>query len=411
MGDCNMKKRLNIILANAPVNNGNKGCVALTYSCMVLIEEILKLYNYDFDLYLSNSYYNDNKRHKVIINKKPIEFEDFTLLPTSFKTFFKSILRIKSTIQSFRIFLKSDYILDIGQGDSFADIYGKERFFFIDNIHRLARIFKKPYCFLPQTIGPFENTSLKKKAVESLAKADLVIARDQQSFDFVKTLLPNQKNVIENIDVAFFLPYERKEFDNSKIHVGLNVSSLLWNGGYSKKNQFGLQIDYQLLVKKIINMFLINGNVVLHLVPHVIVGYHHIENDYEVSYNLWKEFSNKNLVLAPFFMSPCDAKGYISGLDFFMGARMHSTIAAISSGVPVIPMAYSRKFNGLFLDTLKYNHVADLRNSQINTLVSFINQAFLNRNEIKDEIKRMGSFISDKKKILIDSLSKFMRMK
>lgn len=53
-------------------------------------------------------------------------------------------------------------------------------------------------------------------------------------------------------------------------------------------------------------------------------------------------------VLAPAFASPSEAKSYIAGMDFFMGARMHACITALLSGVPVVPMAYSLKFEGLF---------------------------------------------------------------
>ena len=41
---------------------------------------------------------------------------------------------------------------------------------------------------------------------------------------------------------------------------------------------------------------------------------------------------------------------------------MHSTIGAISSGVPVIPVAYSRKFNGLY-DTLEYPYYIDAKSN------------------------------------------------
>lgn len=39
---------------------------------------------------------------------------------------------------------------------------------------------------------------------------------------------------------------------------------------------------------------------------------------------------------------------------------MHSTIGALSSGVPVIPVAYSRKFNGLY-ETLQYPYIIDAK--------------------------------------------------
>jgi polysaccharide pyruvyl transferase WcaK-like protein len=53
------------------------------------------------------------------------------------------------------------------------------------------------------------------------------------------------------------------------------------------------------------------------------------------------------------FKSPQEAKSYISGLDFLVAGRMHACIAAFSTGTPVVPIAYSRKFTGLF-GTLDY---------------------------------------------------------
>ena len=43
-------------------------------------------------------------------------------------------------------------------------------------------------------------------------------------------------------------------------------------------------------------------------------------------------------------------------MDFFIGSRMHSTIASFSCGVPTVPVSYSRKFEGLF-DSLGYEYV------------------------------------------------------
>ncbi len=80
------------------------------------------------------------------------------------------------------------------------------------------------------------------------------MTRDRQSRDFVKRLLPN-KAVSEIIDVAFFMPYKKKEFNSDSIHVGLNVSALLWYGGYTRNNQFGLKVDYPLLIHSVIDYF------------------------------------------------------------------------------------------------------------------------------------------------------------
>ena len=57
-----------------------------------------------------------------------------------------------------------------------------------------------------------------------------------------------------------------------------------------------------------------------------------------------------------------DIKSKISEFDIFIGARMHATIGAFSSGVATIPTAYSRKFNGLY-ESVEYPYIVDLLNS------------------------------------------------
>ena len=117
-----------------------------------------------------------------------------------------------------RIFKNADYILDIGQGDSFADIYGKGRFLWIDQIHKLARLYNKPYCLLPQTIGPFENKKIKEKAIESINKADLCMARDKQSLDYVVQNVPQQKNELSL--------YQYFHFQSLLMHLLVPIPSL-----------------------------------------------------------------------------------------------------------------------------------------------------------------------------------------
>ena len=54
-----------------------------------------------------------------------------------------------------------------------------------------------------------------------------------------------------------------------------------------------------------------------------------------------------------------EAKSYISRMDVLIGSRMHATIASFTSGVPTIPVAYSRKFAGFF-GNLDYPVLVDL---------------------------------------------------
>ena len=408
-----MKETVNIILANAPINNGNRGCVALSVSSMFIIDEILSHAGVKYKLYLPDSQHSECKSHIISINGRDIEYYSIQYnkglsLKDDAKIKVKGSLETKTYNKAFK---DAGFILDIGQGDSFADIYGEMRFKLIDRIHTIARKYHKPYCLLPQTIGPFENERIREKAIKSIEKASLCMARDKQSYDYVTKNVPQQKNVCECIDVAFFLPYETISQDKNYIHVGINISALLWHGGYTRNNQFGLKCNYQSLARQLIDYFLNQENVKVHLVPHVVGSERSIENDYAVSYDLWREYDNPNLLLAPLALGPIEIKSYIAGLDFFMGARMHATIGAFSAGVPVVPMAYSRKFNGLFLDTLSYNHMVDMKTMDNDDIMEVIKKAFEIRNELKNTInQRMNDIVSERKKILINSLEKFFNL-
>ena len=91
---------------------------------------------------------------------------------------------------------------------------------------------------------------------------------------------------------------------------------------------------------------------------------------------------------------------------------MHATIAAFSSGVPVVPMAYSRKFNGLFQETLCYSQLIDLKKDSQKEILQTIHSAFSNREQLKKEIERITT---DKIDFQIDllkrDLASFMGLK
>lgn len=277
---------------------------------------------------------------------------------------------------------RSDIVFDIGEGDSFADIYGQSRF----NIQILSKficqLFNKPLILSPQTIGPFAKSYNRTIASYVIKKCRKVFARDNLSFDYlVKN--GNQDNALEVIDVAFKLPYTKSTVVNNKFAIGINVSGLLYNGGYTKDNQFGLTVDYPKLVHELIEKLHQKDNVEIWLVPHVITDTFPVEDDYQVSLKLQEKYPF--LKIAPKFESPSQAKSFISKLNFFTGARMHACIAAFSSGVPVIPMAYSRKFNGLF-GSLNYFHVADCRALSNQQVIEMIIAALDNVDSIKANV-------------------------
>lgn len=403
-------KEYKIILANASIRNGNLGCLALSYSALSVLDSIIRDSGATAVFYLPDSGLTGDKQYSVVFpDGKSLVFQAFDY-PWSvfYRQKLAAVVCFWKTIKRIRLFKSADYVFDIGQGDSFSDIYGIRRFNAIDLVHRLARLFNKDYILLPQTIGPFQSKEAEMKASISLKKAQTVMARDDISAEYSLKTVPGMK-VHSYIDLAFFLPYERVSFDSGHIHVGLNISALLWNGGYTGNNQFGLKSDYRKSVTAIIDYFLQRQEVVLHLVPHIVGEESNVENDYLLSKSICEESNNDRLVLSPLFKTPCEAKGYIAGLSFFIGARMHSAIAAFSSGVPVLPMAYSRKFNGLFQDTLEYPYIADMKVLDHTGIMDMVVDTFTRREDIRLSIgnilsttvkRKKESFLSDLKAIL-----------
>ena len=149
--------------------------------------------------------------------------------------------------------------------------------------------------------------------------------------------------------MAFALPYENQQASRGgrNARVGLNVSGLLDHEARSGRNRFGLQVDYAELMRRLLQTLCARDDIEVCLVSHVrgAGGWH--DNETRLTAARFAE-AFPSATLAPRFASPGDAKSYISGLDFLVAGRMHACIAAISTGVPVVPVAYSRKFTGLF---------------------------------------------------------------
>lgn len=245
-----------------------------------------------------------------------------------------------------------DCILDIGAGDSFADIYGARRFVFMMATKELAYLRGVPLLFSPQTIGPFTKQPYRALAGHAMTKATCVVARDPQSLEAVRQIAPRAR-AVQSIDVAFRLPFERPARRTSKrLEVGVNVSGLLFSGGYSGANAFGLQVDYAALMRRFIGALAGRKDVRVHLLCHVNSDRIARDDDGVVADQLAAEFPGTLRV--PNFDSPSAAKSYIAGLDFLTAGRMHACIAAYSASVPVVPIAYSRKFSGLFEGVLGY---------------------------------------------------------
>lgn len=314
--------------------------------------------------------------------------EDITILPVGGRD-------LVNPFRYFATLRRADMVIDIGAGDSFADIYGRKRLILMFLMKFQTHLARRPLVLAPQTMGPFTRPLSKWLAIFSLNRCRLVATRDQLSTEALRQM-GYRGDVIEASDVALRLPYTPmpKPEESGPVRVGLNVSGLLMKGGYTGNNMFGLRGSYPELIRAIITDFLaLEPACELYLVPHVVSDTPGVEDDTGISRELAREFPA--LHLAPDFATPTEAKSFISSLDFFMGARMHACIAAFSSGVPVIPMAYSRKFAGLF-GSLGYDWTVDCTGEENAAILAKIHAGFANRQALASEMDRALTTGQDK---------------
>ena len=285
---------------------------------------------------------------------------------------------VKGRLDYIKALRRCRLVIDISEGDSFTDIYGARRYF-LQLLSKAAVVQARiPLLLAPQTIGPFEKPWSRRPAALVMRRARAVFARDNLSTGVLDRMAVIN-NAAEYIDVAFRLPFHRptRLAGDITFKVGLNVSGLLFAGG-----KFDMALDYAGLMRRVIEELGARPNTEVWLVPHVLApgaG----DDDVDISERLAIDYPF--LKIAPRFANSCEAKSFISGLDFLIAGRMHASIAAFSARVPVVPVAYSRKFNGLF-GTLGYNFFVDGRKSKTDEAFLAIVNALEHQEEMRREI-------------------------
>ena len=356
----------------------NKGCEALSYSILNILKDIqgsdITIY------YFSNLEYGKVPEYFPTLNLKKIN------------------LKIKDCrLTFFRAARQCDFIFDATMGDSFSDIYSKDVCLSDIRFKRIASTLCRNYVLLPQTYGPFYDSNVKRKASYVLKKTKLVFCRDSLSQEFVRENVGIENSIVSS-DMAFALPYKKNMYSlNERKKIGINVSGLLYKGGFTKNNQFNLKINYIEFINKLIEDLLNRySDYDIYLIPHVInLSENAHDDDYKVCFDLHKKYPQT--ILSPIFSTPIEAKSYISNMDIFIGSRMHATIASFSSGVVTIPISYSRKFEGLF-GSLDYPYVIDAKEETTDSahklVIKYIEESF-NLKKVQDKSLQLIKEIND----------------
>lgn len=353
---------------------------------------------------------------------------------------------IIQTNQTLRRLADADVVVSVAGGDSFSDIYGFGRFLYVSLPQVLALMISKPLVLFPQTLGPFSSSLARLLTKQIIRQSHVTYSRDlvgvkewsEQLTEFKEDqrCYKNSRNtedlnsVADNnpihgrlaksasqsglaptfasfsqkvhfcYDVGFVVePRRPKVMDlgglteskaNHELLVGLNISGLLYIGGYTRRNMFGLKVDYQDLVLRLIDFLTLEKDAKILLVPHLFGGSDLLESDSIACEKIQAQLGGKqgaNVFLVRGTYDHTEIK-YIIGLcGFFIGSRMHACIGALSQCIPAVGIAYSRKFLGVMESIGVESLVADPRSLNSDEIIRIVDNALAGRHTIRKHLE------------------------
>lgn len=290
---------------------------------------------------------------------------------------------------------RSKAVFDISGGDSFTDLYGRKRYETVVLPKRIALSQNRPLILLPQTFGPFRLPQHQREARTLICRSRQAWARDSDSFLRLREILGSDFDPArhrQGVDVAFSLPSVQppipEEFADwltaDEPLAAVNVSGLLFRSAANQR-RFGLRADYAAAVFKLVTWLLDVEGVRVLLIPHVIGD--SPESD-QVACKAVREAlpSSDRLRQAPQGLNALETKWLISRSSWITAARMHATIAALSTHVPVSATAYSDKVAGVFRDCGLGAEISDARALSTNDLFESWKSGWTRRNHVAEEL-------------------------
>ncbi|KKN98776.1 hypothetical protein LCGC14_0144560 [marine sediment metagenome] len=243
-----------------------------------------------------------------------------------------------------------DAVISVG-GDNYSLDYRLPSL--LMGIDQLAMKMDKPVIIWGASVGPFDSDPKFLPAIRRhLAQMTLIAVRESISFEYLTGKM-GLTNVVLMADPAFTL--EKQAFDvadywpmaqNGDV-IGFNISPLIERYRSDKQN---LRAEAETFIRMAVS----KGYGVL-LVPHVMPLRGDDVNDDATYMNGMLASLNdlgSSVTALPRESNASQLKHAISKVRYFIGARTHATIAALSSAVPTVSIAYSVKAIGINKDLL-----------------------------------------------------------
>ncbi len=235
----------------------------------------------------------------------------------------------------------ADFVLSIG-GDNYSLDYGVPYNFIA--LDRFVRDQKKPLVIWGASIGPFTSEPVFEKKILRHLRQEVtaIFAREPCTVAYLRSQ-GFSKNLHRMPDPAFLLePSESALAAHLPLEgaIGINLSPLMsrfiTNGNLNAWVTCATEI-----VKSVRDQF---DNPII-LIPHVTAAH---SDDHAFMARIAQQVGHvPDLHLVPPTLNAGQTKGLIARLGVLLAARMHASIAGLSSAVPTVSLAYSVKARGI----------------------------------------------------------------
>jgi colanic acid/amylovoran biosynthesis protein len=313
--------------------------------------------------------------------------------------------RVACMNRCMRAITDADLFVSVAGGDSFSDIYGFGRLLYVTLPQWLVLLAGKRLILMPQTLGPFKSYMAKVIARSIVSRAEIVYSRDRSGIEETRTLLGHSSpsaNIRFCCDVGMLLEPVRPaklridgmglESPAKGLIVGFNVSGLLYMEGYTRDNMFGLNVNYRVLVRNIIEHLINQKEARVLLIPHVFGTDPGTETDSLACEKVYDDLKDKyegRLGVVRGHYNQNEIKYIIGRCDLVIGSRMHACIAAISQCVPAISIAYSDKFKGVMQSAGVQSSVVDPRKLSMDEILIAISNGLDGRESTRRQLQEV----------------------
>jgi colanic acid/amylovoran biosynthesis protein len=168
--------------------------------------------------------------------------------------------------------------------------------------------------------------------------------------------------------------------------IGISISQII-SEYYETKEMAERRDSYITVMVQLVNYLINELGATVILLPSV-TGPRSGQDDRIIGHQVFERVERRDRVFEiTNEYTPPEFRGIVGLCGLFIGARMHANIAALSTYVPTIAIAYSHKTAETMEQCGQEKYVCDIRNMTLEELISKVYDAWNRRKDIREELE------------------------